>query len=201
MNKIFVNLNNETLELESKKNDTLGVINSSTFYICENCGYGEVGYGGLFKKKPHKNYLGKDCNSNLNKYSIGHNFETDVVIVSQEQSLRKEECLSILYGMLEGISKYLNIDRNDVSGCLLHKNGKYSLIFYDAVPGGAGYVKHLLEKDNLKKVIQTTHALIESCECGEDTSCYSCLRNYYNQKHHDILKREDVLEFTKRMLG
>lgn len=201
LNKIFVTLNNETLELESKKNDTLGVINSSTFYICENCGYGEVGYGGLFKKKPHKNYLGKDCNSSLKKYSIGHNFETDVVIVNQKQSLRKEECLSILYGMLEGISKYLNIDRNDVSGCLLHKNGRYSLIFYDAVPGGAGYVKHLLEKDNLKKVIQTTHRLIESCECGKDTSCYSCLRNYYNQKHHDILKREDVLEFTRRMLG
>lgn len=34
----------------------------------------------------------------------------------------------------------------------------------------------------------------------QDSSCYSCLRNYYNQKHHDELKRKYVIDFIGNVL-
>ena len=34
-----------------------------------------------------------------------------------------------------------------------------------------------------------------------DSSCYSCLRNYYNQKYHDDLKRSYVIEFLNRVFS
>lgn len=45
---------------------------------------------------------------------------------------------------------------------------------------------------------------MQQCDCGGqdgDTSCYSCLRNYYNQKYHDKLKRFYVVDFLKKILG
>jgi hypothetical protein len=45
---------------------------------------------------------------------------------------------------------------------------------------------------------------MQQCDCGGeygDTSCYSCLRNYYNQKYHDRLKRSYVVDFLREVLG
>ena len=30
---------------------------------------------------------------------------------------------------------------------------------------------------------------VDRCECGEETSCYECLRNFRNQPYHDQLAR------------
>ena len=52
-------------------------------------------------------------------------------------------------------------------------------------------------------VTQETHKIMKGCNCGvetDDASCYSCLRNYYNQKYHDNLKRSDVIELLNRIL-
>ena len=35
-------------------------------------------------------------------------------------------------------------------------------------------------------------------ECTCSPSCYNCLRNYYNQKIHDILNREYAADFLKK---
>jgi hypothetical protein len=41
---------------------------------------------------------------------------------------------------------------------------------------------------------------VARCECGEDTSCYQCLRNYYNQFCHDDLRRGPARDFLARTL-
>lgn len=41
--------------------------------------------------------------------------------------------------------------------------------------------------------------LVQGCDC--DTSCYKCLRNYYNQKIHDQLDRHIAANFIKPWLG
>ena len=41
--------------------------------------------------------------------------------------------------------------------------------------------------------------LVEGCKC--DSSCYNCLRNYYNQKIHDQLNRHAARDFLKDWLG
>ena len=40
---------------------------------------------------------------------------------------------------------------------------------------------------------------VETCDCGEETSCYGCLRNYKNQRIHDILRRDLALKVLRRI--
>lgn len=81
--------------------------------------------------------------------------------------------------------------------------GNYGLILYDRTPGGAGHVRRLNHPKVLEGVLKETLYLMEDCDCGGedgDSSCYTCLRGYYNQKYHDILNRRDVIVFLKRIL-
>ena len=42
-------------------------------------------------------------------------------------------------------------------------------------------------------------AVVDNCGC--DTSCYQCLRNYYNQKIHDQLNRHAASVFLRPWVG
>ena len=45
--------------------------------------------------------------------------------------------------------------------------------------------------------------MMKGCVCGGavgDSSCYSYLRSYKNQKYHDLLKRKYVIEFVEEIL-
>jgi hypothetical protein len=115
--------------------------------------------------------------------------------------------ISVLYAILEGLSKELDIERTDIKGCL-HKIkwegcGKpiYSIILYDAVAGGAGHVRRIVTEDgaSFQRVMNRAYQIVSGCKC--DPSCYSCIRNYYNQKIHDQLSRRKAAAFLKNKLG
>ena len=115
-----------------------------------------------------------------------------------------DSSISVLYAVLKGICLYLNIEQNDISGCLQYffntgtKRANFALVLYDKTPGGAGHVRQLNNQDVLEGIAKEALQSMESCSCGgesKDSSCYSCLRSYYNQKHHDILKRNYAIDF------
>ena len=54
--------------------------------------------------------------------------------------------------------------------------------------------------DNAKAARDAALAKVESCECGEETSCYSCLRNYSNQFFHNDLRRADAIGVLKAVV-
>jgi hypothetical protein len=41
---------------------------------------------------------------------------------------------------------------------------------------------------------------VSRCECGDDTSCYSCLRSYGNQMWHEQLSRGLAADVLRRIL-
>lgn len=67
--------------------------------------------------------------------------------------------------------------------------------------GGAGHVRRIVTKDGaaFQNVLHAAYDLVQGCDC--DTSCYKCLRNYYNQKIHDQLDRHIAANFIKPWLG
>jgi len=104
---------------------------------------------------------------------------------------------SVLFAILEGTSISLGIKRTEIDGCV-HRNGDaYVLVIYDTVPGGAGFTRRLLEGEFLSRSLDAALKRVRECSCGEETSCYGCLRNYQNQYCHGILQRNNVL----RVLG
>ena len=138
---------------------------------------------------------------------LSHDFKTDVVKITFESDKATDlnTMLSVLYALLEGLSREMGIERTDIKGCLFRTvvNGLmvYSVILYDAVAGGAGHVRRMVTEDGhaFQQVLKRALAVVDNCGC--DTSCYQCLRNYYNQKIHDKLNRRAASSFLHLWLG
>ena len=89
----------------------------------------------------------------------------------------------------------LNIPHDDVRGTTRASGAggsSRSLIVYDAVPGGAGYARALREA--LPALFSEAAQIVRDCSCGEETSCYGCLRSYSNQFIHEKLARRGALD-------
>lgn len=77
------------------------------------------------------------------------------------------------------------------------------IVVFDNTPGGAGHAKRLDNEIALYNILTHTLKMMKCCVCGGevgDSSCYSCLRSYKNQKYHDLLKRKYVIEFVEQIL-
>lgn len=204
-------LNGRELKIKSTENDELLILNTSDFLVCRKCGFSIVKKKGSVSNKKHKNPYGYWCEEeNLIDRQLGHNLKTDVAHISIDDRLDHNRALSILYALLEGASSLLEIERNDISGCIDYRkvNGVVETIFilFDTVPGGAGHVRRigLFDRDDLKKLFEKALKIVKQCNCGEkdgDSACYSCLCNYYNQKHHDFIKRRYAIEFLEETLS
>ena len=197
--------------LGTSKMDELAVLNTSSFYICDNCGYGKLfddNKNDPTKIFPHKKPDGRTCSCNtLTRYAIGHEFQTDVVLLKfvSENVVDPNKAWTILYALLEGLSKCLHIDRTELSGCLhWYRNetmgnlGNYGFVLFDNTPGGAGYVRQLRDVSTFTSMLESALSIVDNCTCGGeegDTACYGCLCNYYNQKQHDILQRRYAIDF------
>lgn len=193
----------QEVHLESTSNDSLVVIGQTEYHVCPVCGYASEDA----IPQPHYNAYGYHCSNKEGKeklYQLSHDFKTDVAKITfcTHEAKQLQVMLSVLYALLEGISRELGIERTDIKGCL-HKvtwNNDliYSVILYDGVAGGAGHVRRIVTNDgeSLRKVITSAINLTENCDC--DTSCYKCLRNYYNQKIHDQLDRNLAAQFLNK---
>ncbi len=208
-------IGSSSVQISMASDAELAVINDSNFFVCESCGYAELDSKNfhLSMRKKHKKKDGYPCvNERLTRYSLAYRFKTDAVQIRfpQEEIYDTGTALSLLNGILEGISDALNIERSDIAGCLtwyqntVSHTGNYGFLVYDSTPGGAGHVKRIQSKEVLMQVFYATLEKMERCNCGGpemETSCYSCLRNYYNQKYHDLLQRGIVVRFFRRILG
>lgn len=205
-----VSLSN-AITIETSTNDELLVMNKSSFNMCPVCGYSDMVKGKVITPtslKKHKNYRQFDCScEELTQIKLGHRFQTDVArfTIPMLGSFTKEDyaiALSFMYAFLEGISIGLGIERNDIEGVLelnLEQHS-YDILIYDNVPGGAGHVKRLVEKNAVITSLNAAYAKVSQQCCDENTSCYNCLRNYYNQANHSKLKRKYARDFIESLL-
>jgi hypothetical protein len=174
------------------------------FFVCEQCGAGFRRH-----KKTHKTPYGQDCHGRLDQVSLGHEFVTDAL---QLQFHLKYEgdiepgwfAYSLAYALVEGAADVLDVPSTDLSATVAHGSGEDipPIILYDNVPGGAGLVARLEEKDVLRECLEIAENIVSKCTgCGESSSCYSCLRNYRNQFAHPYLQRGPVKRYLKAVLS
>ncbi len=215
---------NASIEIESTANDSLVVKSRDCFYVCSECGYSiasnevsklieyedyKIGVSKIQKNtNKHKNPFSRgECSSTtLRKYSLHHEFKTDVAKISFNcDTSDYSTMLSVMYVLLNAFAYELNIERRDIKVCLSYKKEssqiEHKVIIYDDVPGGAGHSRRLaIEGEKiLKVVIERAIFLLETCQCSP--SCYRCLRNYENQGIHEMLDRIQALNFLKQLVG
>jgi hypothetical protein len=177
------------------------------FKICRFCGAGVPGYA----KTPnaHLNVrTQKPCGGSFTIYSLAHRYETDVVRLvfkgSWPGSTPSEQLAianSVLQAIIQGAAEALQIARDDIDGQIDGGivGGSAAIVLVDAVPGGAGY-SDLIAR-NVASVIAAGLRLADNCECGEETSCYQCLRTYSNQRLHDSLSRGLAARFLRGVIA
>lgn len=190
---------NDYIVIETTSDDELLVMNKNPFFMCDKCGYSEIikGKNGMLSyPESHLNFKGKRCSCDtLHPIALGHKFKTDVAKLTINGLNNKAKALSLLYALLEGISQEFNIERKDIDGIVVkNMNNEFDLIIYDNVPGGAGHVKRIMDKQMLVETFELALKKVEQNCCDEDSSCYNCLRNYNNQSYHKLLKRKLAIE-------
>jgi ATP-dependent helicase YprA (DUF1998 family) len=210
------------IKVESTANDSLVVKSTERFYVCQKCGYSlasdetsklnkysdyKRGAKSIKTGEAHDNPFGKGkCeNTELLRYWLHHEFKTDVAKITFEtDTADSETMLSVMYALLNAFADTLSIEKRDIEVCLTYKreNGifEHKIIIYDSVPGGAGHSRRLVTHDGaiLKRVIERAIELLGNCNC--EPSCYKCLRNYENQKIHEILDRKKALNFLIKLM-
>ena len=187
----------------------IAILNKSDFYVCPSCGFAlgdfEADKYTPTITKTHKQPSGYNCaNSLLRRFSLGYRFKTDAMHLSISGRYEYDEAYSILQALILSACNVLNLDNNEISGCLQYVmtpgGHSYDFIIYDSTPGGAGHVRRLSDGSMLERVFRGAYKKASECDCGGedgDTSCYKCLRTYQNQQHHDIIKRRYVIDGLK----
>ncbi|GHH70048.1 hypothetical protein GCM10017673_21310 [Streptosporangium violaceochromogenes] len=167
------------------------------YLICDWCGTGTL----LMPRsaKTHTHLLrGTECTGPLRRRSLAHPYETDLLALDFDHlamplAAGTANWYSLLYAMLEGAAEKLELSRDDIGGTLYARPGnRIGLVMFDAVPGGAGSVLRVARA--LDGVVEAAYARVSTCDCGEETSCYGCLRSFRNQTHHEDLSRAAALD-------
>ena len=171
--------------------------NRGGYLICDWCGWGTAVGNRVSRTHPHLLH-DRDCAGPLQTRALAHPYETDILEVSFDGLAAplggSSHWRSTLYALLEGVSERLQISRDDIDGTLYPKpGGRTALVIFDAVPGGAGSATRIAR--SFDDVLEAALTRVSRCDCGEETSCYGCLRGYRNQLFHEELRRGAALEF------
>lgn len=213
-------INGNKIVIQSTENDSLMIKSEKPYYVCLHCGYAVApdedgikvskreemrkGFNSVDLQEKHMNQYGKKCDcTKLHRYYLHHVFKTDIVKLHFNSFNENRDTMdSVMYAILYAISDILNIERRDIKGCISRNmNGRYDIIIYDAVPGGAGHSRRILGHNGyvLQKVLEKAYERVHYCSC--EPSCYNCLRSYENQKKHDILDRHLAESFLENYVG
>lgn len=169
------------------------------FQVCARCGGAAVG-GEEIK---HLHWCEKSSPSpRINHFNaLGTSFVSDVLElvfdIDSAPSCVKEDWEAVMWALFTAAAKILDAPETELGGTI-YENDMHgmSLLIYDDVPGGAGHARQL--SDRVSELVEEAYRVVDGhCGCGEETCCYGCIANYYNQTKQSRLSRGAA----KRLLG
>jgi hypothetical protein len=171
-----------------------GGVNGNGYNICKSCHAASENTGLIPKKHKHPIKPDSECMGHHDLgVKLGHMFETDLVqvrfdIPSTATLDTVEIADSVEQAVIQAASDLLQINRDDIDIVHLSSSAQHiEFAIVDAVPAGAGFAPMIGSR--LQEVIEHALRIVDRCNCGEETSCYQCLRTYSNQRIHEKLRR------------
>lgn len=194
------------VEVSYSRNGRLYSINRGPmgrgFKVCYGCG----GAGPVTDLEVK--HLRSNCSAHMTGgQHLGTWFETDVLELvlkpsdpSREGWIDWNEVPSTLWACVLSAAEQLVIPEAELGGTAYQlPGGHIALLLFDDVPGGAGRVQSLSRQ--IEPLFISARARVDGrCGCGEETSCYSCLRSYKNQFIHDRLSRRGAISVLDMVL-
>lgn len=185
---------------KSASNAQLCALNTGSrgFQVCDYCGAAAEAFGTL----KHWNYCEKlSSQPHVSYYdALGTDFTSDVLEltfhIADTAAAEPEEWESTMWAIHTAAIQLMQIPASEL-GCTYYMTSPSvrSILLYDDVPGGAGHTRQL--RGMVEEVLNRAYDIVATCSCGEETCCYGCISNYYNQSRQSVLSRGAA----KRILG
>lgn len=166
--------------------------------FCKVCGFAQPMDQG--RPRNHKDpRTDRDCSSTMTTpIYFGHEFKTDVFRLKFNHNITpcicgEADCLGTLESaaaaLVSGAARTLGVANNDLNASAQrYSTGESRINIFDTTPGGIGLAVAISER--LDDVVAEAIRVVEKCpNCDENSSCYTCLRSYLNQRKHDHLTR------------
>jgi ATP-dependent helicase YprA (DUF1998 family) len=166
------------------------------FNLCKTCGYF---LGGDFSveensKKNHLDILGRNSHQPseiLRDVNLYHKFDTSALMLNLPFD-DEETVITFKNAIINASQRIVGADDGEIDGIIK----EHSLILYDNVEGGAGYVNTIY--DLFDKVIDETINLILTCKCQK--GCLKCLYSYRRRFEIPKIDKRKILPFSKNIL-
>jgi hypothetical protein len=142
------------------------------------------------------------CSGEPLRLVLGYKFETDCLVLnlpSRADASRvgrhyvSPTAATMAEALVAGASDLLELETNEITAFPLRPlSGKAGeqIVFYETVPGGAGYLEELARR--LPDVASAAMERLFGHRCSQ--ACYLCLKHYRNQRWHGILDKNRVAD-------
>lgn len=210
--------------LQNAQEGRMVVINrgSGDGFVKCGCGYAHAVTRSRQQIVPHNNPLTDHvCEQKPSswRFDLAHTFHTDVLQMrcrvrvpvpnlpgsNPEFSEQRQAMEGVARSVCEAIRlaccELLQIPEMEISSTFRWlPNDALELIFFDNVPGGAGYTSKVFELKAVSDLLRFARELILECPGQCSTSCSKCLRSYSNQTHWESFRRRDAMAWLDNVL-
>ena len=181
------------LNLGPNRRDGDGVLG---FPICRVCGGVRSPYERDVTLERFVEYHSRHCKEAPSTYALHVHATVDGIVFPGLKS--SGEAASLGEALCLGCSQNFDMQREDLKILTVpDESDHWTLFLYDPMPGGSGLLQQLL--DNWSTVVSSVRETLLACPGACPTSCYDCLRTYYNQFSHELLNRHLAVEALTRI--
>lgn len=174
------------------------------FWLCADCGR-HLPYDPEDRRQEKKidqwnEYHRRFCSGELVPLVLAYRFQADCLVLtvpSREETRRvgrtmlSPSTVTLAEALRAGASRLLELEPEELQVFVpkpLTGSPGEQIVFYEAVPGGAGYLEEMAAR--LPEVAQAAREALYGHECVK--SCYLCLKHYRNQGWHALLDKDLV---------
>ncbi|MDO9537689.1 MAG: helicase-related protein, partial [Thermoplasmata archaeon] len=191
----FQYLNSEHIRIFNLGPKRLVAKGNYGFPICPACGETRNPESSEVEISNFTDHHKKYCKiSDISKASLHVESISDVIILKPFEE--HKEAVNVMEAIRIGAKEVLDMTSSDIDGFITQdENDIYNAVLFDPMPGGSGFLPQIL---NLwERIVETSINMLKKCDC--DVSCYSCLRHFRNQQHHDELDRNLAIHLLNEM--
>ncbi len=165
-------------------------------WICSVCGAAKTPYAVPAEiahfLKIHKERCGRDV------ARLAMSIQAEVDVLQFHSVANESEGINIGEALRTGATRLFDMGPDDLQLLIVQKADEtHDLLIYDPMPGGSGLLEQMLAR--WQELIATAKELLTGCVQACETACYSCLKTFRNQFHHQLLNRHRALELIESL--
>ncbi len=183
------------------------------FPVCKHCGRVQSEYAERRHTSTCRYRDEKDESVFTEMLYLYREFTTEalrMLLPATSMDVNDERLQSFIAALYTGLREKFGGDIDHIKYTVMrepvHESGssKRYLVLYDAVPGGTGYLKELMQStDEMREVFELALARIKGCACDQDEEkdgCYRCVFSWRLGYAMNSIRRSVALELLDTIL-